>query len=168
MNDQQYQYDAILEHKGGRAVFVETGSALGETTAFAVNHFDQIITIEYQDNYYHRCVERFFHTPSVTVLHGDSADMIKLVKHNTLRDSVFWLDAHYDGGDEDAMAPSGETPVLEELTTILGHPGRHAILVDDARLFGQGGYPTLETVEALAAPPGYSFEVRDDIIRMIR
>lgn len=169
--DQLYQIEAILEHKKGRSVFIETGTALGETAAWASDHFDRVITIEYAFDLYRAAEERFFNTSNVTVLYGDSADMIKMVNHNQELDAVYWLDAHYDGGGVD-LAPSGVTPIHEELRDTFRYPANHAILIDDARLFGTSpGYPDVAWVkkEAQQAIFGaYDCEVRGDVIRLVR
>ena len=83
--------------------------------------------------------------------------------------ALFWLDGHYSGG---ATARAElDTPVIAELRAILGHPVKgHVLLIDDAREFvGANGYPTLAAVEEMirAADPGASYDVRDDIIRVV-
>lgn len=167
VNDQQYQRDAILKHKGDRRVFIETGTALGETAEWASRRFDRVITIEYAWNLYRAAEERFFHKRDITVLHGDSADLVAMVMHNLRHEAVFWLDAHYDGGKV-GLAPSGITPIVSELAEIFRYPQNHVILVDDARLFGSGGYPDIEHVEELALSNGYRSVVSDDIIEISR
>ncbi len=171
ITDQQYQRDVILKYKKPHhKLFVETGTALGETSAWASLYFEKVITVEFADDLYRAALERFFHVPNVTVMHGDSADLIKLITYNIHEPTVFWLDAHYDGGDV-PLAPSGESPVTFELTSIFHHSGDNVILVDDARLFGNGKYPNLGWVErhALGAlPSGYNFLVENDVIQMTR
>jgi hypothetical protein len=76
------------------------------------------------------------------------------------------LDAHYSGGIT-AKGPT-ECPLEGELRVIaLGSRADHVILIDDARLMGQGDFPSLEEIVALARSinPDYRIEVRDDIVR---
>ena len=47
--------------------------------------------------------------------------------------AVFWLDAHWSGGETARGAT--ECPVLGEIAAIRAHSPEHAILVDDAALF---------------------------------
>ena len=44
------------------------------------------------------------------------------------------------------------------------------ILIDDARLFGTGDYPSLKQVAAMVAArqPAWKVEARDDIVRVHR
>jgi hypothetical protein len=163
--DQQYQYDAILKYVGDRKIFVESGSAVGETTAWAIDKFDRVITIEFAYNMYRTCLERFFDCPSVTVMNGDSADLMNLVTWNLSGPAVFWLDGHFDGG-EFGLAPSGETPIVKELEYTTRRPG-NVILIDDARLFGTGQYPSVSWVLNFARHHGYKGHIENDIIVLL-
>lgn len=167
MSDQDYQREAILEHMGSLTTFVETGSAIGETSAWAATVFEKVYTIEFQENYYIAVLQRFWDTDNVTCIRGDSAVLIEAVEWMLPGPTVFWLDGHYDGGPKDVIAPSGMTPVWKELDVTLSTRRGHVVLVDDARLFTGEGYPTLESVEELAASRGYSFENRNDVLRML-
>ena len=64
-----------------------------------------------------------------------------------------------------------DTPVLAELETIARHPVRdHVILIDDARCFdGSHDYPKLQEIQefALRHWPDHTFEVKDDIVRIL-
>jgi hypothetical protein len=169
--DQQYQREAILEHGGHLSVFVETGTAVGETAAWASTQFDRVVTIELQEVNNKSCMQRFWNNPKVTLIRGDSAEWIADLEYMvSLKGSaVWWLDAHFDHGIEDVQAPSGDTPVLHELQALLASPVDHVVLVDDARLFGSDpAYPSLAAVKLMAENARYSFEVRDDVIRMVR
>jgi hypothetical protein len=61
-----------------------------------------------------------------------------------------------------------DTPVKRELEVILGSPFEHVILIDDARSFGSGDYPSLEEVRALVAAmrPDWTTSVATDVIRI--
>lgn len=53
---------------------------------------------------------------------------------------------------------------------VLAHPVRgHVILIDDARLFGTPGYPTLEAVrgEVERQRPDLDWSVELDVIRLV-
>jgi hypothetical protein len=80
--------------------------------------------------------------------------------------ALFWLDGHYSAGI--TARGSLETPVQRELEIILASANDHVILVDDARCFGTGDFPTLDAVRALVAElrPGWTCVVNDDIIRI--
>lgn len=146
---------------------VETGTHTGDTVAATRRRFDRVYSIELDDAYYEAARRRFAHSPSVYLLHGDSGSLLPEVLRRLDEPSLFWLDAHYSGGDT-AKGPT-DTPIEEELGLILGHHiDGHVILIDDARHFvGENDYPTVEEVRALfrRERPDWVFEVRDDIIR---
>jgi hypothetical protein len=176
----KHQRDTILNNLGKpngdkRKVFVETGSAQGETTKFSSRYFDRVFTIEYTLDYYLHNLERFSHDDSVTCLKGDSKDILPVVNRDLKEDAVFFLDAHFcglPGEEEELVAPSGHTPVVNELTDIIKYPYDHAILIDDARLFGKDPhYPTIKEIEEIAAGGdfgGYVTNVEGDIIVITR
>lgn len=157
----QYQYK----------FFVETGTFLGDTTdsiARIGGRFGMhAITIELADQLYDNAVKRFADRPNIECLHGDSGALMPQVVERLTSPAIFWLDGHYSGG----MTACGETetPVMQELETIFASPIKnHLILVDDVRLFGTGGYPTVAAVEALAreALPESRVVVSNDILRI--
>ena len=58
---------------------------------------------------------------------------------------------------------------MNELLAISGHPlhQQHVILIDDAREFTGGAYPTLNAVEKWARTSGYdTVQVEHDIIKV--
>lgn len=150
------------------SVLIETGTFLGDMV-FAVKHlFDEIISIELDNRLYARAKERFRHYPHISILQGDSGELLPRVLANINERSLFWLDAHYSG--EMTARGDRETPIEAELRHILSnHSTESTILIDDARLFtGERDYPNLEELEVfvLRSRPTWVFEVRDDIIRM--
>lgn len=147
--------------------FVETGTFLGDTTAAVAPHVARVMTIELSPELAARARDRFVESPGVQVLEGDSGRLLPELLAELDEPALFWLDGHYSAGitargDED-------TPVRTELRAILEHPVRtHVILIDDARDFTGGAYPTIAEVEATVRVHGsdYRFELRDDIIRL--
>jgi len=148
------------------STFVETGSAIGETSLWASKNFKRVVTIEFQDNNYKTCVERFFNVPNILPLHGDSCEWIKSLVYLVGDTPALWfLDAHFTHGVEDIKAPSGNTPIVQELETLFGFGVKHYIVVDDLNLFGvEEGYPTLDEVVELGAKFDYVVETEDNLI----
>jgi hypothetical protein len=145
--------------------FVETGTLHGDTTAAIKPQVDGVITIELSPELAERARLRFAGSRDVHVLEGDSGELLPDVLASLQNAALFWLGGHYSGG----VTGRGEkdTPIRAELAAILDHTvRRHVVLIDDARLFDGGDYPSLEEVEALARARRYRFEVRDDIIRL--
>jgi hypothetical protein len=147
--------------------FVETGTFLGETTAAIEPHVDRVVTIEIAPDLAAQARERFVDALNVQVLEGDSGSLLPDVLASLHEPALFWLDGHYSGGI--TARGDQDTPVRAELRAILDHPVRtHVILIDDARDFQGGEYPTLAEVAEMVRshPSGYEFDVRDDIIRL--
>lgn len=155
-----------LRHYGLRT-FVETGTFRGDTSAEMEPYVDRVITIELAPDLAARARERFAASTNVRVLEGDSGKVLPELLPDLDAPALFWLDGHYSGGitargDED-------TPVRAELAAILEHDlAGHVILIDDAREFRGGAYPTIEEVIDIvrAHRADYSVEVREDIIRV--
>lgn len=152
----------------GLTTLVETGTFLGDMIAACRGQFTRIFSIELDPELYRRASRRFRRCTDVTLLHGDSGTKLQEALSQVQEPCLFWLDAHYSAGI--TARADVNTPVVEELQTIFAHHVRdHVILIDDAVLFvGRNDYPTLETVRETVerARPGWSLEVRHDVIRI--
>ncbi len=151
-------------------VFVETGTYRGDMVEAVKRDFARVYSIELGVELHRLARERFAADPNVTILQGDSGEVLRGLLPGIDRPALFWLDGHFSEGDTARGALI--TPILSELDHILAHPlaRRHVILVDDARLFnGEDDYPTLESLNAVLARAGFpACRVRDDIIRIHR
>lgn len=134
----------------GIGVLVETGTYRGITVDRLHRHFDQLVSIELDDQLWAAAVARFSHLPHVRILHGDSGMLLPGVVEEVQRPAVYWLDAHYSGG----ITARGEedTPVVTELEAVarLG-TADDVILIDDARLFDEEPYPSIEKLREVVA-----------------
>ncbi len=141
----------------GIDLFIETGTYLAETAFAASKVFEEVHTIELDNELFSRACQFFAKCPSVTVHYGNSADKLKNVLHTITNDRrvLLWLDGHWSG----PKTACGEvnTPILEELYALKRSGIRNAvILIDDIRLFQKGpevvldivcfGYPELEKI----------------------
>jgi hypothetical protein len=146
---------------------VETGTFIGTTVAAMRSRFEQIYTIELDNDLWKRASERFSKHPHVHVVHGDSNQVLPVILASLSDRCLFWLDGHFSGGN--AMRGPKDTPIAEELAAIKQHHRKdHVILIDDARLFnGRNDYPHLEDVCSLLKEinPDYAIKVVDDIIQ---
>lgn len=141
---------------------IETGTADGYTSNALKDDFKHVVTIEIDHDRYKHVATSVFLGSNVLPLWGDSADLLARVLYYLEEPALFWLDAHYSGGERLA-----ENPIVAELKAILYYGIGHRILVDDARLFGTDPeYPSLEWIEKMATTHDYSYEVADDIIRL--
>lgn len=153
----------------GLLALVETGTYLGEMVEASRKNFQRIWSVELDDALYEAASERFRSYPHITIAHGDSSQILPDIVRNEAGPILFWLDGHWSGGI--TARGSRDTPIVAELATILDRPGESdVILIDDAREFGQGDYPTIETLAKMitAKRTSWHFEVRDDIIRAHR
>jgi hypothetical protein len=149
-------------------VFVETGTFQGDTVDAVKHVFDEIYSIELGMELYQNAKTRFAGIKHITIIQGDSGEILNEVLAHVDRPCLFWLDGHYSGG----TTAKGElhTPIEKELSCIFGHSiaSRHVILIDDARCFtGEHDYPTIDNLRGMSESAGFdSFEVEADIIRI--
>jgi hypothetical protein len=136
--------------------FVETGTFLGDSVEFLKPSFRRIVSIELAHDLAERAKRRFQSEKTITIIEGDSGELLAGVLETIDEPALFWLDGHYShsctvGGEVIYTAlGSMVTPIIRELETVLGSEIPHVILIDDARLFtGHGGYPTLAEIENL-------------------
>ena len=115
-------------------IFVETGTFKGETTRWAADHFERVITIELSKELFNRAVQKFQHQHNVDLKFGDSSQELPKIISEIGRSAVFWLDAHHCC----SMNTAGKgvmAPILCEIDAITASSHDHFILIDDARLF---------------------------------
>ena len=151
----------------GLRVFVETGTFTGDMINAVVGRFDRIFSIELDDQWYAKAVARFAARRTVTLLQGDSGTRLCEVLAALHEPALFWLDAHYSGPA--TARGSLDSPIVQELEAIAGHPVRgHVVLIDDMREFnGSGGYPEAGALvaELRRNHPADVVEIRDDVLR---
>ena len=157
--------------KYGITILVETGTYLGQMVNDTKDTFEFVYSIELDKHLHVVAEERFKDCKNVHLYRGDSAKMLPVIIRWIDRPILFWLDAHYSGGN--TTKTDEETPILSELRSVLEHPKimQHVILIDDARLFENPtpGYPSVATVREIVRASGnrLSVFVADDIIRIV-
>ena len=117
--------------------FVETGTFHGHTTALAAQLFRIVYTIELSEQLFHETKDRLNHFRNVRFIHGNSASEIAGLCKRIDEPAVFFLDAHYSGGQ--TAFGEKEVPLYEELTEIAARSQSDLIIIDDYRLFGRAG-----------------------------
>jgi hypothetical protein len=127
-------FDIVLALKDaiGLRCFFETGTYLGDTTARAARHFARVVTVERAEAFHRRARERFAGSRTIECRLGESREWIARLLPE-LPPSLFWLDAHWSGGE--TAGEGEECPVLREIALLAPAADRHVILIDDARLF---------------------------------
>jgi hypothetical protein len=116
--------------------FIETGSYIGIGIDLAIRSgFENIFSIEIQQHFYEKCLDKFKHNTNVNLILGDSFfELEKLLNQYPDTPFTYWLDGHYSGGNTGKGVK--ETPLLRELEVILsrGIDGE-LIYVDDMRIY---------------------------------
>jgi len=114
-------------------IFIETGTAGGQSVREASELFEKCHTIEIVEGrpngYFQENIKFHF---------GDSARLLKSISNPYMGQRIlYWLDAHWS---EPYESPEGvdECPLIDEIKAIKGHDC--LILIDDARLF-MGAHP---------------------------
>lgn len=150
----------------GAAIFIETGTYYGAMLEACLDLFEGLISFEIEEHFYQRAQRRFGNNPAVTLVHGDSGELLPAILRQIDRPCLFWLDAHFSCGLTGRS--DLETPVRRELEAILGHRQRHTILIDDANAFdGTHDYPTIPWIASAALSAGYNASVSQNIIRLL-
>jgi hypothetical protein len=149
-------------------ILIETGTFRGDMIYAHLKTFKKIYSIELDKYLWKEAVKRFKKQEHVKIIQGDSGKILKDLIKEIKERSIFWLDGHYSGG----ITAKGDTesPILEELNTILSSKKDHIILIDDAREFtGKRGYPTIEALKKIIfkEKPGSQIKIQDDVIRIV-
>lgn len=163
----EVKQSTILKYKQrtGCKVLIETGTYMGDMVFAQLKNFDQIYSIELSHDLYERARKRFSGDSKVKLLQGDSGVRMDEIVGSLKQKAVFWLDGHYSGGIT-AQAEK-DSPVMEELQSIVKSPYDHIILIDDARLFnGTHDYPTLEEIRDFFKfhNKKHSLKIENDVI----
>ncbi len=147
---------------------IETGTYLGFMVDATRTTFKRIISIELDPDLYAQAQHKFKPYPHITILQGDSSEILPNVMADIKQPCLFWFDGHYSAGITARGTLS--TPIMQELKCVLSHSvDKHVMLIDDARLFdGSNDYPRIEELKTFVASkcPDWNFETKDDIIRV--
>jgi hypothetical protein len=79
-------------------VLVETGTYLGDMIYATLGVFEEVRSIELNPKFFEIAKKRFARHPEVTVVHGDSGDVLGEVLSSVDKPCLFWLDGHYTAG----------------------------------------------------------------------
>lgn len=159
-----------LQKKSGIRNFVETGTYLGKTTAWAAEHFNRVHTIEIAEVLQQRAQEKYAHLKNITFHLGDSKTVMGQIVKSLDGPAFFWLDGHWCG--RETGGKNNECPVMQEIhdaTTIDGS----ILFVDDLRCFvgpqpfdSGECYPNVtELIDLIRSRrPGYYITIHDDTL----
>ena len=158
----------------GYQELVETGTFVGDTSAFVSERGYRVYTIELSRALYCQAIERFAGNDRVTCLHGDSARVLPKVIERLSGPALFWLDGHHSGGS--TARGKMETPIEGELRCLvrarIERPDfidRCSVFIDDIRDFGSGEYPTVAAVIDFIREnlPRHRYAIVNDALRIV-
>ena len=157
----------LVRHSFKEAVWVETGTYLGETTCFLAKRFPFVYTIEPSRECRRLASKRFINFNNIELLAGTSEEVLRpLLERIQCQNICFWLDGHFSAG----ITYEGEVacPVLHELNVIASFLSRFtsvSVLVDDVRCADSNpeSYPSLDVYVDWARSNCLSWTVENDI-----
>ena len=114
-------------------VFVETGTCKGETIFSMEELFDKLYTVELGKKFYDDLVDNYKGL-KINFYNGRSQDKLPVILKNIDEKVLFFLDAHYSGGD--TYGSVYEVPLLDELKIIMDWGKECVVIIDDCRIFG--------------------------------
>tara|TARA_Y100000401_G_scaffold79227_1_gene64759 strand:- start:606 stop:1175 length:570 start_codon:yes stop_codon:yes gene_type:complete len=136
-------------------IFVETGTAYGQTLVEVQPYFEKIFTVEISKKLWEFLNPQISHVDNIEHVNGDSlVEIPKFLKKLTDKDKVFfWLDAHWSQGLSDKNHL--DVPLIEECVIIdQEYKSDTAIVViDDVRMFETNinedwSYVTIDAVKS--------------------
>lgn len=126
------------------SIIVETGSFTGDgiSNYLKDSSFKEIHSIELSEKWYTHCKNKFANESRVKMHHGDSSQVLatEFTALNYPEPLLFYLDAHYSGGETEGKDICNGCPLLNELETILKRKQSDIIIIDDMRLMGKKGF----------------------------
>ena len=135
----------LLSNSLENAVWVETGTYLGDTTQTLSKISKCVISIEPQPNLSRFSEKRLKRYKNVKVINGTSEASIVGILEGLNGPACFWLDGHYSG--DVTYRGSVISPILNELEAISKYVAKDnpvVVFIDDFRLFVGSvstGYP---------------------------
>jgi len=147
--------------------FIETGSYMGDTIRHMKNRFDKLYSLELADFFAAPLIKEFKNHSNVEIIVGDSAKTLPKIIGLLNQPTLFWLDAHFSGGDTEG---GSFVPTTSEIITISGNmKASHIIAIDDMINFnGENGYPTVKELEGQLTSLGYRTTVFSNIMQAVK
>lgn len=160
-----------LRDKFNIKTLVETGTYQGESTSWASENFQNVITIDIMEEFQNQAKERCADRKNILFLLADTRVALpEVVKALPDEPTIFWLDAHNASGL--FGRPGDDCPILEELDTVLSEGKGDFILIDDAacfesRIHDPKEWPEISAIEIVAKKFGYLMGVNHNVIALV-
>lgn len=163
----------VLQKWGGNQTWIETGTYLGDTTAFLAKNCKMVYSIEASEYFAIKASKKFSTRDNIKIIKGLSEEILPALldslNSTEKTDISFWLDGHYSGGN--TFHGPKDTPISQELATItqnLQNFSSITVLVDDVRCFNPriadfAQYPELEFLVVFAISNDLFWTIEHDI-----
>jgi hypothetical protein len=160
----------VLLRNGLRdAIWVETGTFMGDTTRALAKVAKMVYTIEPDPALFSKAEQEFSNTSNVKIIQGLSEEVLPKLLPTLNGDICFWLDGHYSAGI--TFKGPKETPILDELDAIgwsSARMGKIVVMVDDIRLFDPRNpeslaYPSVDSIVDWARKHNLAWHIEHDI-----
>jgi hypothetical protein len=162
------QFVTHLKSRFNLSTLIETGTYEGDSTIYAAEIFDRVVTIDIRSDYQEETEARCSGHQNIEFKKGDTREVLGEIVASLDRPALFWLDAHAAAG---LFGEQDDWPVLDELEIINRSPMMHYVLIDDAHCcLPQSPYPacpTFEDIQAKATEGGYACRICHDVIAMV-
>ena len=157
----------IKKYTVPNSIFIETGTLTGNMIFYLHKSFSFCYSLEPSKKFYDLSSKRLSNIKNKILLNDTSENALEktikqiLESHKTQKNLVFFLDAHYSGGD--TFLAKKATPIILELEIIEKYMlqfDKIIIIVDDIESFGTGDYPKKEFLVnfALKNKKNFNFE----------
>lgn len=165
-------------------ILVETGTYNGKNAVAASPFFSEVHTVELSKTLFNQAMQTVSGHNNIRLYYGSSPEIITQIGPSLKGRILFWLDAHYSGGNtalsnDNISDPEAITAIRKELKAIKNaNIAECTILIDDIRGFGSvinetdylgcWAYPPLQEVCAMGKEinPHFSFALVGDILIM--
>lgn len=164
------KWKVLRKHFVLNGTCIETGTYLGETTAFLAKNYAVVFSLEPFEPLYRSAIRRFSGQKNVKIINKSSEDGFEGALREITGPANFWLDGHFSGAG--TFEGTSVTPIELELANISKYRkriGEITILVDDFRLFkndGRFGYPSPDILVEYAKKNALWWTVEHDIFVM--
>ena len=144
----RFDLGEIITNTGVKA-FVETGTLHGDGVLHALKYpFDEIHSIEIDEELANNCTERFKGKDKVHIHEGHSGTVLPALLESIKCNCLFWLDAHFPGADCGKARYDAEPdydlrlPLESEITAISERVGTYkdVMICDDAWVYEDGQF----------------------------
>lgn len=114
--------------------FVETGTGGGSNITNAAELFNHVWSIEIDCSLYEEAKQRTKDLKNVSLILGNSVEVLPRVCEELDKAALFYLDAHWSGG---VPTKNPECPLMQEIEAIKHRWPRYqdVVIIDDARMF---------------------------------